>query len=60
MDAANIDLKAFNPKFYKELCNAKVEHVLETIEYVANHTKVWLEITTLLIPEYNDSQEEIT
>ena len=59
MDAANIDLKSFDPKFYQKLCGADLESVLETIEYVHKETKCWLELTTLLIPGHNDSQQEI-
>jgi len=59
MDAANIDLKAFSERFYHKLCFAHLEPVLDTIRYVAQETDVWLEITTLLIPGENDSQEEV-
>ncbi len=59
MDAANIDLKAFNERFYEKLTGAKLQPVLDTIEYVANETDCWLELTTLLIPGENDTQEEI-
>jgi pyruvate formate lyase activating enzyme len=59
MDAANIDLKAFNDTFYEKLTGAKLQPVLDTIEYVANETDCWLELTTLLIPGENDSPEEI-
>jgi len=59
MDAANIDLKSFNPEFYRKLTGAHIEPVLETIEYVAKDTDVWLELTTLLIPGENDSDAEI-
>lgn len=60
MDAANIDLKAFNERFYKKLTGAKLQPVLDTIEYVAKETDTWLELTTLLIPGENDSEKEIT
>jgi pyruvate formate lyase activating enzyme len=59
MDAANIDLKAFTDPFYRRICAGRLEPVLETIEYVHAETDVWLELTTLLIPGYNDSDEEI-
>jgi pyruvate formate lyase activating enzyme len=59
MDAANIDLKAFTEDFYFHLTGAHMQPVLDTIEYVANETNVWLELTTLLIPGKNDSDEEI-
>ena len=60
MDAANIDLKAFTEGFYKKLCTGKLGAVLETLEYVHHETDTWLEITTLLIPDANDSEREIT
>ncbi len=60
MDAANIDLKGFNEKFYTRFTGAHLQPVLETLEYVAHHTDVWLELTTLLIPGLNDSEKEIT
>jgi len=59
MDAANIDLKAFNEGFYFKLTGAHLAPVLETLEYVKHHTSTWLEITTLLIPGKNDSNEEL-
>jgi pyruvate formate lyase activating enzyme len=59
MDAANIDLKAFTGDFYRALCSARLGPVLETLKYVKHETKVWLEITTLLIPGYNDKPREI-
>jgi pyruvate formate lyase activating enzyme len=59
MDAANIDLKGFTDGFYKTLCSGKLGPVLETLEYLKHETKVWFEITTLLIPGENDSADEI-
>ncbi len=59
MDAANIDLKGFTEEFYKRACAGRLGPVLETIEYVANETDVWLELTTLLIPGLNDSADEL-
>jgi pyruvate formate lyase activating enzyme len=59
IDAANIDLKGFTDSFYKRLCTGSLGAVLETLAYLKHETKVWLEITTLLIPEENDSPTEI-
>jgi pyruvate formate lyase activating enzyme len=59
MDAANIDLKSFSPSFYRKLTGARLQPVLDTLEYVARETDVWLEVTTLLIPGYNDSDAEL-
>jgi pyruvate formate lyase activating enzyme len=60
MDAANIDLKGFTENFYVKLTGAHLKPVLDTLAYVHHDTKCWLEITTLLIPGHNDSNEEIT
>lgn len=59
MDAANVDLKAFTERFYHELCASHLEPVLDTLLYLRHETPVWLEITTLLIPGENDSDEEL-
>ncbi|HEX5034287.1 MAG TPA: AmmeMemoRadiSam system radical SAM enzyme, partial [bacterium] len=59
MDAANVDLKGFTEEFYAKICSAKLEPVLETLKYLKHETKVWFEITTLLIPGLNDSDKEI-
>jgi pyruvate formate lyase activating enzyme len=59
MDAANIDLKAFRDTFYQKTCNGHLEPVLETLQYVARETDVWLEITNLIIPGLNDSDAEL-
>jgi pyruvate formate lyase activating enzyme len=59
MDAANVDLKAFTENFYAGTCAGHLGPVLETLEYLEHETDVWFEITTLLIPGLNDSDEEI-
>jgi pyruvate formate lyase activating enzyme len=59
MDAANVDLKGFTERFYRNLCGAELAPVLETLEYVKRETRTWLEITTLLIPGENDSDAEL-
>ncbi len=59
MDAANIDLKAFSEDFYRKLTGARLADVLDTLLYLATETSVWFEITTLLIPDENDSPAEI-
>ena len=59
MDAANVDLKGFTDEFYREFCGGHLAPVLETLRYLARETDVWLEITNLIIPEANDSPEEI-
>ena len=60
IDAANVDLKAFTEEFYKKLCGGRLQPVLETLEYLAHETDVWIELTTLLIPGENDSEAEIS
>src|SRR5579875_320112 len=59
VDAANIDLKGFTEGFYRRLCTGTLAPVLETLEYLKHEARVWLEITTLLIPGENDSPAEI-
>jgi pyruvate formate lyase activating enzyme len=59
MDAANVDLKAFTEDFYRRLCGAPLQPVLDTLEYLVHETTVWVEITTLVIPGENDSDAEI-
>ncbi len=59
MDAANVDLKAFTEKFYYKITGAHLQPVLETLEYLKHETQVWFELTTLLIPGENDSDEEL-
>ncbi len=59
MDAANVDLKAFTDAFYHRLCFAQLDPVLDTLKYLRHETNVWFEVTTLLIPGENDSDDEI-
>jgi pyruvate formate lyase activating enzyme len=59
IDAANVDLKAFSDRFYRKICVGELQPVLDTLRYLKHDTNVWLEITTLLIPGENDSDEEI-
>ena len=60
MDAANVDLKAFTDDFYFRLTGSHLQPVLDTLVYLRHETRVWFEITTLLIPGHNDSDEELT
>ena len=60
IDAANVDLKAFTDDFYFKLTGSHLQPVLDTLVYLKRETSVWFEITTLLIPGHNDSDEEIT
>jgi len=59
MDAANVDLKSFNEDFYFKIAGGHLQPVLDTLVYLKKQTNVWLELTTLLIPGQNDSDEEI-
>lgn len=59
MDAANIDLKGFTEAFYYKICGAHLAPVLDTLLYLKHETDVWFELTTLLIPDENDSSSEI-
>jgi len=59
LDGINVDLKAFTENYYENLCKAKLAPVLDTIDYIANHTKIWMEITTLIVPGQNDSDNEL-
>ncbi len=59
MDAANIDLKGFTERFYHKICSGHLAPVLDTLLYLHRETDVWFEITTLLIPDENDSTAEL-
>lgn len=59
MDAANVDLKGFTERFYKQICGGSLQPVLDTLVYIKHHTNVWLELTTLVIPGENDSEAEL-
>ncbi len=58
LDAANIDLKSFDNKFYIKYCGAKLQPVLDTLKRL-HQNKIWIEITTLVIPGLNDSEENL-
>ena len=59
MDAINIDLKGFSENFYKEALWWRLQPVLDNIKEVYNNRNIFLEITTLIIPWENDSDEEL-
>jgi len=59
MDAANVDLKGFTERFYRNICGGDLHTVKETLTYLKHETDVWFEITTLLIPGENDSDAEL-
>ena len=59
MDAVNVDLKGFTEAFYHRLCAGQLQPVLDRLTYLVHETDCWVEITTLLIPGHNDSDEEL-
>jgi pyruvate formate lyase activating enzyme len=59
IDAANVDLKGFSDDFYRHYCGGQLQPVLDTLRAIAQEHRVWLEITNLLIPQANDSPQEI-
>jgi len=59
IDAANVDLKGFTERFYWKNTYSHLDDVLDTLIWLKNETDVWFEITTLLIPDENDSSEEV-
>jgi pyruvate formate lyase activating enzyme len=59
IDAANVDLKAFTEEFYYRLAKGHLQPVLDTLVYLKHETDVWFEITTLIIPGWNDAPNEI-
>lgn len=58
LDAINIDIKSFTDNFYKEICGARLNPVLETIQLM-KELDVWMEVTTLIIPGLNDGEQEL-
>jgi pyruvate formate lyase activating enzyme len=59
MDAANVDLKGFTEDFYHKICAGHLQPVLDTLIYLKQATQVWVEITNLIIPGLNDSNQEL-
>jgi len=59
IDADNVDLKSMQDDFYRKVCKARLQPVLDTIQRL-HAAGVWLEVTTLVIPGHNDSDEELT
>ncbi len=58
VDAANIDLKAFSDKFYRDICGATLQPVLDTL-VLAKSMGVLVEVTNLVIPTLNDGDEHL-
>lgn len=57
LDAINIDVKSISDDFYRKFCGARLEPVLEAVKTLWE-VGVWVEVTTLVIPGYNDSERE--
>ena len=58
LDAANIDLKGMNDDFYRRICGAKLQPILDNIQ-LYHDLGIWIELTTLIIPSYNDDPDEL-
>jgi pyruvate formate lyase activating enzyme len=58
LDAANVDLKSFSNDYYKRVCKGKLPPVLKSIERMKK-LNIWIEVTTLVLPGQNDSEEEL-
>ena len=58
LDGINVDLKGFTDEHYRKVCGARLEGVLDSLRYI-KELGIWLEVTTLIIPGYNDSDEEL-
>ena len=59
IDAANVDLKGFTDRFYRDVTKSELQPVLDTLVYLVKETEVWVEITNLIIPGENDDEAEI-
>jgi len=59
LDACNVDLKSFSEKFYKDICKAHLKPVLDSIRLMKK-LGIWVEVTTLIVPDLNDSDKELT
>ena len=58
LDAANVDLKAFSDRYYKDMCGARLKHVLETLKRMKS-CGIFVEVTTLIVPGLNDDKTEL-
>ncbi len=58
LDGANIDLKSFSEDFYRKVCGARLQPVLDSIRLYKD-LGIWIEVTTLVIPNHNDSEDEL-
>ncbi|MBC8359416.1 MAG: AmmeMemoRadiSam system radical SAM enzyme [Candidatus Aminicenantes bacterium] len=58
LNACNVDLKSFREKFYKEICQGRLQPVLDSIRLMKK-LNIWVEVTTLVVPGVNDGEEEL-
>jgi pyruvate formate lyase activating enzyme len=58
LDACNVDLKSFREEFYRSVCKARLKPVLDSIRLM-REMDIWVEVTTLVVPNQNDSEEEL-
>lgn len=58
LDAANVDLKSFDEDFYRKICGAKLQPVLDNIR-LYRELAIWVEVTTLIIPGYSDDEKQL-
>ncbi len=58
LDAANVDLKSFDDGFYKKYCGGRLQPVLDSLKKM-KELGIWVEVTTLIIPTLNDSEDEL-
>lgn len=59
LNACNVDLKSLREEFYKKICQAQLKPVLDSIRLMKK-LNIWVEVTTLVVPDVNDSEEELT
>jgi pyruvate formate lyase activating enzyme len=59
LDAANVDLKSFSEDYYRNICKANLQPILDSIRYM-KELGIWVEVTTLIIPGENDSDSELS
>jgi len=59
LDAANVDLKFFKDSSYQKICAASLQPVLDSIKFM-KELGIWVEVTTLVVPQENDSEEELS
>jgi len=58
LDAANVDLKSFRDETYKKVCGARLQPVLDSIRHMRT-LGIWVEVTTLVVPDMNDGEDEL-